>query len=234
MEEDAMEQYPCVARNPEAFIGQVVKLVSSGHYFYVRCVIKKKKDRAKEKDPREVDRHLLELYDIARPRWRRERRRLKGAAGIHYLRHERTFVLMVTKGRHDKFYEDHGRDARDIRVHALKVFGYSIRYTFSKDKKRWSVFVRLDKETYRGLKHHMLTICTWESYRDKERMEREFERLRFDMYGPVFKQVLAVARAVNRERRRRGFRPIDYSCIPHWRRVQKVFSQDECQTVQAA
>ncbi len=85
------------------------------------------------------------------------------------------------------------------------------------------MFVRLDKEPYRSVRTHLLTICSWSSYRDVERMEREFARLPFLMYGPVYWQLLLIARAVNAKRRRAGFLPIDYECIPKKLRVTKVY-----------
>ena len=54
-------------------------------------------------------------------------------------------------------------------------------------------------------------------------MEREFSRLPFLMYGPVYWQLLLVARAVSAKRRRAGFDPIDYECIPKKLRVTKVY-----------
>ena len=55
---------------------------------------------------------------------------------------------MLTKGQHMKPFMQTIRDqVRDIRRTALKVFGYSIRYTFSEIEKRQKVFIRLDAET---------------------------------------------------------------------------------------
>lgn len=213
--------YKVEARDVGTFLGQVVRYVSSGHYFYIRCVIP---DR---KDPRAVDAKLIGLYDIARNNWQRKRRYLRDRAGVHYLRCGRLFVVMLTKGRHDAFYRDHANQVCDIRRTALKAFGYSIRYTYSQTEHRQRVFVRLDRKTYRELKSHMLSICTWECFRDRERMEREFSRLELEFSSPVYQQVYSVLKAVNRARRRRGFEPIGHQCITHWVTVSKVFVDGE-------
>ncbi len=209
--------YLCEARSIDAFLAQLVRYVSSGHYFYIRCRI------PHGKDPIAVDQKILTLYDIRRSRWQRKRRNLKTTAGIHYLRYDRLFVIMLTKGRHDAFYADHGSAVLDIRRTALKAFGYSIRWGFSEAEKRYRVSVRLDKDTYRTVKAHMLTVCTWPAFRSKEAMQQQFLGLSYQLYGPVREQLYTIARAVNRNRRRTGFSAVDYGCIANTMRVTKVF-----------
>lgn len=212
--------YSYEARSVEAFVAQVVRYVSSGHYFYIRCRI------PDGKDVHAVDEKILKLYEVRRPRWQRKRRNLKASAGIHYLRHDRLFVLMLTKGRHEAFYRDHGTSVLDIRRTALKAFGYSIRWGLSERQKRHRVFVRLDKATYRKVKGHMLGLCRCDGHRTKESMEAEFRRIPFQLYGPVREQLYAIAKAVNRARRRAGFSAIDYSCISNKLQVTKVFADE--------
>ncbi|MCB0325192.1 MAG: hypothetical protein KDD69_16530, partial [Bdellovibrionales bacterium] len=143
--------YRCEAETLDGFLAQLVRYVASGHYFYVTGRIP---DR---KDPEQVDRKLIKLYGLGKPKWERARRRLGDQAGIHYLRHERFFVLIATHGRHG-FFADHEKNLCDIRRTALKVRGYSVRYTMSEVDKRWKVFVRLDKETYRSVRAHLIGI----------------------------------------------------------------------------
>jgi hypothetical protein len=210
--------YPCEARSIDAFLAQVVRYVSSGHYFYIRCLI------PYEKDARAVDEKILRRYDVQRSRWQRKRRNLKTTAGIHYLRCGRLFVVMLTKGHHEAFYRDHASSVLDIRRTALKAFGYSIRWAYSELEGRRRVSVRLDKETYRKLKAHMLTVCTWPAYRSKETMEQQFRTLPYQAYGPVREQLYTIAKAVNRTRTRAGLTPVDYGCILNKMRVTKVFA----------
>jgi hypothetical protein len=219
----ANEDYRYQARNVAGFISQIVRYIRhGGHYFYVRCVI------PEGKDPQAIAEKLIARYDVRRKRWQRKRSNLKHTASIHYLAFGQVFVIMLSKGRHARFYDDHGGNVADIRRHALKVLGYSIRFAFSEVEKRWKVSVRLDAETYRKLKAHMLTIAVWDSYRDKNRLEREFSRLPYEPYGPVYEQLLSILRQVNRVRRRRGFAPVDPSCIRKYRRLSKVFIEPEC------
>jgi len=208
------------AASIDGFVAQVVRYVSSGHYFYVRMII------PPHKDPKAVDEKLLRLYDIARPSWRRERRRLKKSAGIHYLRYDRLAVIMLSKGRHDAFYADHSQSVADIRRKSLKVFGYSIRNGHSATDKRDKVFVRLDDAKFRELRSHFITIATWESFRDPARLESQFSGLQLQAYRPVFGQLFVIAKNVNRERRRRGFDPISLDCLPCRVRPTNVFAKD--------
>ena len=114
--------------------GQLIRYISSGHYFYITGRI------PEHKDAEVVDGKLLALYDADRPKWKRQRRRLLGQAGIHYLRYGRFWVIVLTKGEHSAFYRDHGPHVLDIRRTALKFAGYSVRYSYSELEKRYRVF----------------------------------------------------------------------------------------------
>ena len=119
--------YRYLTTSRSAFVAQVVQYAAKGYHYYVRCEI------PPGKDPAAVDAKLLDRYAVRTKRWQRKRRNRGDAAAIHYLRYERTFVLMLTRGRHDAFYADHASSVRDIRQKLkstsspLKVFGYSIR-----------------------------------------------------------------------------------------------------------
>lgn len=193
------ENYRYLTKNRAAFVAQVVNYISKGYYFYLVCKIPEKKD------PGRIDEKMLQRYGVQRRRWQRTRRNLKDAAAVHYLRFDRTFVLMVTKGRHDVFYADHGNAKRDVRRQALYVFGYCIRRRFCGQKHRDCVAVRLDRATYDKLKGHLVGVATWGSHRPRERMEREFANIPYQPYGPVLEQLNVIFRAVNRARGRRAY-----------------------------
>jgi len=222
------QDYRHEAKSIDGFLSQLVRYIANGrHYFYIRVRV------PEGKDPRAVAEKLLDRYDIRKSRWQRKRRHLKQTASIHLLQYHEVIVIMLSKGEHKAFYADHQRQVSDIRRTALKAFGYSIRYTFSELEKRQKVFIRMDAETCRKVKAHMLTIGVWNSYRDKTALEREFRRLPYQPYGPVYAQLSSVARCVNRERRRRGFEAIDLACIKNKRRLGTVFAERD-ETEQAA
>ena len=214
----ASQDYRYEVKSVDGFLAQVVRYVAcGGHYFYIRVRV------PQAKDPRVIAEKLLGRYDIRKKRWQRKRRHLKKTASIHLLQYHEVIVIMLTKGEHEAFYADHRSQVKDIRRTALKVFGYSIRYTFSESEKRQKVFIRLDAETYRQVKAHMLTIGVWNAYRDKTDLEREFRRLPYQPYEAVFAQLISIARRVNRARRQRGFEAIDLACITYKRRLGTVF-----------
>ena len=210
--------YQCEARSLDGFIAQLIRYVASGHYFYHTGRIPDRKDVAA------VDRKLVELYDIAKPRWARARRRLAGTAGIHYLRYGRFFVLMATHGEHP-FFTDHANTFNDIRRQALHAGGYAVRYTHSVRENRRKVFVRLDRETYRNVRALMLDRAVRPAYRVSETLEREFRQLRWQPYEPVRRQLAAILKSVNRARGRARLSKLDASCIPKHRRIGCVFVQ---------
>jgi hypothetical protein len=225
----ANEDYRYQTRDVPGLISQIVRYVHhGGHYFYLRGLV------PEHKDPHFVAEKLINRYGIRRRRWQRKRRHLKETASIHLLMRNRLWVLMLSKGKHKQFYEDHGANVLDIRRTALKVFGYSIRYTHSEIEKTWKVFVRLDAEEYRKVKLHMLACCVWDSLRDKDCMEREFRRLPYQSYSPVYQQLLSILKAVNRQRRRRGFEQISPLCIRQNRKLGTVFVEPDDEKNKAA
>ncbi len=220
-----MQAYPyqCEAKTLDGFLAQLVRYVASGHYFYVTGVIPERKE------PAQVDAKLTQLYGIGKPKWQRARRRLGEQAGMHYLRHDRFFVLIATHGRH-QIFSDHEKNIRDIRRTALKVRGYSIRYSFSEVDKRWKVFVRLDKDTYRSVRSYLLDLAARPSYRETAKLAAEFERLPFQGYGPVRAQLLAILKAVNRRRRYAGYGQLPTDIVPRMRPVRRVFVEPPSET----
>lgn len=213
-----MQAYPyqCEAKTLDGFLAQLVRYVASGHYFYVTGVIPTRKELA------QVDAKLTRLYGIGKPKWERARRRLGDQAGIHYLRYGRFFVLIATHGRHQVFC-DHAKNMCDIRRTALKVRGYSVRYTFSEVDNRWKVFVRLDKETYRSIRAYLLDLAVRPSYEDTTKLVVEIQGLPFQGYGPIRGQMAAIIKAVNRCRRRAGYGQLPTDIVPRMRPVRRVF-----------
>lgn len=212
--------YRCETKTLDGFLAQLVRYVASGHYFYVTGKVPERKD------PAEVDRKLIALYGLGKPKWERARRRLGDQAGMHYLRHGRFFVLIATHGRH-QFFIDHEKSICDIRRTALKVRGYSVRYSMSQVEKRWKVFVRLDKPTYRSLRSYFIEAAKRPSYRDTSRLQAEVEALPFQGYGPVRGQVLSIIKAVNRARRQAGYGQLPTDIVPRMRPARSVFLEPD-------
>jgi hypothetical protein len=85
---------------------------------------------------------------------------------------------------------------------------------------KWHVHVRLDRETYAGLKAYFLKIAT---HREAHFIGKQFKSVGYQMYGPIRAQLRAILRAVNRARELAGYERVPLSVIGYKRRIVKVF-----------
>jgi hypothetical protein len=91
---------------------------------------------------------------------------------------------------------------------------------------KWHVHVRMDDETYAGVKAYFLNIAL---HRRAEFLASEFGTLGFEPYGPIRTQLRNILRAVNEARRMANYDALPLSVIRFERRIVKAFvepSQD--------
>src|SRR5438270_14075747 len=94
-------RYRCEATSLEGFLQQLaVCYVGRGYWFYVTGFI------PPDKDPRSVDRKLIEQYGIEISKWSRARRKRAGIASVQYIRFRQFFVLLATEGKHRFFIDE--------------------------------------------------------------------------------------------------------------------------------
>lgn len=183
-------EYRCVATSVEGFVQQLaVAYITHGYWFYVAGEI------PKGKDPAAVDAKLIERYGIAITKWARCRRKKQGLANMQYLRHERFFVLLATRGRHE-FFQRERASFRDVRRVPMKFSGYSIGCRKGRDR-RWHPSVGIDASVYEAVKAWAVELGTNRSVREISVLLRQ---LPFQPYAPVRRQLSAMRRAVNRGR----------------------------------
>ena len=223
--------YRCEATSTTGFVQQFACCyVLHGYHHYVVGEI------PEAKDPRVIDERIIERYGIDRSRFQRARRKKAGLANVQYIRYRRFFVLCATGpvGAH-VFYEEHpprrmkGRSVPQIRhivKRPLAFAGYSIGYHRGRDRK-WHVSVRIHPERYRDLKAHFLEVATKWSVAS---LEAEFQNLSYEPYAPVRRQMLALLRAVNRERETKGWAIIPASVLRLKRNVVRPFGLGQCAT----
>lgn len=191
-------EYRCVAKSVEGFVRQLaVAYITHGYWFYVAGTV------PEGKDPAAVDAKLIDRYGIAISKWVRCRRKKQGLANMQYLRHERFFVLLATKGRHE-FFERERTSIRDVRRVSIKFAGYSIGCRKGRDG-RWHVSVRIERELYMGLK---LRLAGVGQRRASLAVEAECAEIQHQPYAPIRRQFQEVLRAVNQTRRTAGRKPI--------------------------
>src|SRR5262249_35937866 len=112
--EARMEGYRYVTTTLEGFVHQVAsRYVASGYRHYIRGHV------PRGKDPDAIDRKLLAKYDIALSKWERYRRRRRHEGCVHYIRFERTFLLLAIPGPHTRFFEE--ERVRDIAAEPIVV-----------------------------------------------------------------------------------------------------------------
>lgn len=200
--------YRCEATSVEGFVQQLaVSYLANGYWFYVVGQV------PDGKDPRNVDEKLVTRYQIDLSKWARARRKRAGLANLQYLRFGRLFVLLATHGTH-AFFEEEASAIRDARKTPIRFRGYAISYS------NGHPHVRIEQEEYKRLKAYFLELAL---HRSAERLGSELARLPFEPYAPIRGQLLAVLRAVNRERKRAGFEPVPKSCFRFVRRVCRPF-----------
>ena len=205
-------QYRCEATLVEGFVQQVaVQYLRHGYWFYVAGSV------PAAKNPLVVDRKLIAKYGITASSKERTRRKRAGLANLHYIRHDRFFLLMATHGRH-RFFDDESSQIRDARREPIKFAGYAISH------RNGRVCVRIDQHEYEQLKAWFLDLAC---RRSGEALAAEFRDVRLVPYAPVRQQLLTIWRDVNRVRRTAGYQPIPIESVPWKRRIVRAFDRGD-------
>ena len=137
---------------------------------------------------------------------------------MQYLRYERSFVLLATRGRHEFFQREQGA-IRDIRRVPIKFAGYSISCRKGRDG-RWHASVRIRAEEYKNLKAYLVNLA---AVGTRVRLTKEFDELCREPYAPVRRQLLSTLRAVNRVKARACLELVPASCLRLRRHVVQPF-----------
>lgn len=207
--------YRCVATSIEGFVQQVAcSYLVNGYVFYVRGVI------PESKDPAVVDAKLIEKYGVDRSKWRRSVDAQEGIARMQYIRHDRTFFLMATHGKHE-FFEKEADLVRDARKVPIRFAGYSISYRRGQDGK-YHPHVRIERQQLAMLKQYYRQLAMHAS---AEQIGRELGALPFEPYAPVRRQLFELLRSVNRTRQQLGCPTVEAGVLRFHRRIVQPFSR---------
>lgn len=203
-------QYRCETTSVEGFVQQVaVQYLRHGYWFYVAGSV------PAGKDPRAIDRKLIAKYGIVASSKERTRRKRAGLANLHYIRHDRFFLLMATHGSH-RFFDDESAQIRDARREPIRFAGYAISH------RNGHACVRIEQREYQQLKAWFLDLACRRSI---EALAAEFRAVRFVPYRPVRQQLVVIWRAVTRFRKLAGYEPIGIDCVPWRRHIVQPFGQ---------
>ncbi len=213
-------KYRAAASSVEGFVQQIACCyLRHGYWFYV-------KGRVPDgKCPATIDCKLIDKYRIDVSESTRARRKKAGRSNLQYIRHERTFVLLATKGEH-RFFAEEANLVRDIRRVPIRYAGYSISYKPGGRKKdgsnddKWHAHVEIDRDQY-------LDLRAWFSERalrdSPEKLTRTFHQLPIAPYAPVRRQMLMMLRRVNNVRKVAGKKQLSSDILPLRRSVVRPF-----------
>ena len=178
------------------------------------------------KDPGGVDASIIERYRIDVSEATRWRRKQLGKANLHYLRFERNFVLMATKGDH-RFYNAEAKSIRWAGKCSIKIANYSISYRPGGRTRRgeadpkWHSHVQIEWQHYKELKAMFLGLAC---RRSTKQLARLFYELPFEPYAPVRRQIGSLWTCVNSQRQRAGMPLVPVEVLPFRTKSVKVFA----------
>jgi hypothetical protein len=170
-------------------------------------------------------------YGIGVSRSARARRKAVGIANVHYLRHERRFLLLATHGFHP-FFDHEAKSIRDARHVPIRFEGYSISVVkggFLQKRKeggpavrdqKWRVRVQIEAELYKGLRAYLEDIAL---HRSARQLAVELADLPFEPYAPVRQQLLNLIRYINHRRQTANLEPVSFSVLRYRRRIVRPF-----------
>jgi hypothetical protein len=204
-------EYRAEATSVEGFVQQIACCyLRHGYWFYVAGWI------PQGKEPQAVDAKLIAKYGIAISESTRARRKSAGIANLQYIRHERFFVILASKGQH-RFFAEEGNLIRDIRRVPLRYAGYSISYRRGgrtregQPDSKWHSHVEIDRR-------QLLDLRTWLTEHAARATTAELAKaiysLPVESYAPIRRQLLVLLRAVSRTRKSLGKTPLPIEVLP--------------------
>ena len=215
-------QYRSEAVSVTGFVQQIAcSYLRHGYWWYVTGRI------PAGKDAQSIDRKLIEKYGIDVSESTRARRKQLGRANVQYIRHDRLFAILATKGKHH-FFEEETASIRDIRRIPFRFAGYAISYRRGgrtrdgERDQRWHAHVEIERQRYLEIKAQFLQLAV---RRSPQTLALAFYELPFEPYAPIRRQLLLLRRDVNRVRKQAGFGDIPIEVIPLRRRIVKPFGE---------
>lgn len=201
--------YRCEAASVEGFVQQLaVAYISNGYWFYVTGNV------PAHKDPRAVDRKLIEHYNIDVSKWTRCRRKKQGLGCLQYLRWDHFFVLIATPGEHP-FFEGE-KQIHDVRRDPILFGGYLIGCSTGRDE-LWHASVRIEPNGFLALRRRLLNLAKSGTH---EQLSRALKQIPYEPYAPVRRQFATLHRAVNRALLIGGREPIHARTL-RWHRTRR-------------
>lgn len=187
---EAKQEYLCVSW--QGLLQQLEKLINNGYWYHCVTYLPEKKRYRWEK----VDQKLISKYDAGLNKWQRARRKKKGIANFIYLRWNHVAVLLHTKGNipQNVVYDDTFRNIMAKgKKNRLKVqISPLVGFEFYQDPK--GITVKLDKQTYAGIKDHLETVV---ATKNVAKIVHEYNKLNgFPAFRGIVRQKIELAKFV--------------------------------------
>jgi hypothetical protein len=180
-----------------------------GYHFYVCGWVRERKD------PCEVDETILSRYDIRIDKFRRARRKKLGFANVHYLRYERCFWILATKGEH-LFYRREV-EIRDVTRVPIQFESHSVSYISGHS------CVRIHAGIFRDIAAYFESVATT---RCADAIGRALRALPFVRFLPVRQQINDIWKEINRRRKAAGLDLVPDSYVRGGRKVCRPFGPE--------
>ena len=187
---EAKQEYICASW--QGLLQQLAWLLSRGYwYHHVTYLPERKRDRWER-----IDQKLIKKYGCDKTKWQRARLKKKGVANFYYLRWENVAVLMHTSGDipSDIVYDDHFRNIMAKgKKNRLKVqISPLVGFEFYQDPK--GITVKLDKQTYAGIKDHLETVV---ATKNVAKIVHEYNKLNgFPAFRGIVRQKIELAKFI--------------------------------------
>lgn len=167
------------------------------------------------KDPKDVDEKLIAKYGIAVSESPLARRKKAGHANLQYIRHERFFVILATKGDHRFFTEEGAGFPSEMPVIRSATAGVEELGTAYSH-------VEIDRRQLLDLKAWLTEHA---GRATTEELAKAIYTLPVESYAPVRRQLLVLLRDVNRTRKSLGKAVLPIEILPLRRRVVRPFCE---------
>ncbi len=162
-----------LCRSWQGLIQQLVYLVSRGYYHY--CLIEyplQKKEKWEK-----IDLKLINKYQCNKSKFQRARSKNKGNTNFYFIRYENAALILHTNGELLKNIakDDIFHDCRNKKTRiTIPIKTITLTIMPPGDPNHNGVTVRLSKESYRGMKEHLKSVCQGQN---RQIVIKEFNKL---------------------------------------------------------
>ena len=166
----------------------------------------------------ELDARLIEKFGLDISRDRRSDQRATGNGSIHYLRHDRFWVLISTPARNgNRFFTENTEPKtgehlwHDVWARAIMFHGYAIRVPAGK------LLIKVERHEFKRLKNELLELAKFVS---GERLTGILcQRFHYEQYPGVQEQLYRLVECLNQRLKRSGLGRIEFSQLKRGRRA---------------